>query len=66
MLPQFTDEARRTLKDLFLCKVFMLRPLDRDSGAFGADSRRRCRRALTQPGKRTGKIYYVQVEGIPG
>ena len=50
VLPQFTDEAgRKTLKELMLVLT--------NNGALQA--------RLTQPGKRTGKIYYVQVEGIP-
>ncbi len=73
VLPQFTDEAgRRTLKDWTLkdfidvSEVYAAGRLDRDSeGLMVLTNDGALQAALTQPGKRTGKIYYVQVEGAP-
>jgi len=68
VLPQFTDEAgRRTLKDFVsVAEVYAAGRLDRDSeGLMVLTNDGALQAALTQPGKRTGKIYYVQVEGAP-
>lgn len=68
VLPQFTDEAgRRTLKDFVsVTEVYAAGRLDRDSeGLMVLTNDGALQAALTQPGKRTGKVYYVQVEGEP-
>ncbi|SNY59858.1 23S rRNA pseudouridine(2457) synthase RluE [Enterobacter sp. CC120223-11] len=68
VLPQFTDEAgRSTLKDYIDVQgVYAAGRLDRDSeGLLVLTNDGALQAQLTQPGKRTGKIYYVQVEGAP-
>lgn len=68
VLPQFTDEAgRKTLKEFIPVQGCMRQVVSTATakGLLVLTNNGALQARLTQPGKRTGKIYYVQVEGIP-